>query len=123
MIELIIIATLSVLSMILFALAIASKLRHKKSLELMAQVFIDRSVMSEEIERLNFIIDNSSDLHDGFINFLSQSREEAFSYISEVQLSIESLQMAMELGDETMINQAYTKLISFLPSENQDVVD
>jgi hypothetical protein len=123
MIELIIIAALSVSSILFLALAVASKISHKKSLEIIAQVFIDRSAMLEEIERLNFIIDNSSDLNDGFIGFLSQSREEAFAYISEVQSVIESLQMAMELEDSAMIDASYKKLISFLPSDDQDVVD
>jgi biopolymer transport protein ExbB/TolQ len=122
-IELIIIATLSVLSILLLALNAVSKIRHKKSLELVAQALIDRSAMLEEIERLNFIVDNSSDLNDGFIGFLSQSREEAFAYISEVQSVIESLKMAMELEDSIMIDTSYKKLISFLPSDDQDVVN
>jgi hypothetical protein len=29
----------------------------------------------------------------------------------------------MELNDENMISESYKKLISFLPSENQDVVN
>lgn len=123
MIELIIIAILSVSNVVFISVAIASKIKHKKTLETTAQVFIDKAVMTEEIDRLNFIIDNSSDLHDGFIAFLSESREEAFSYISEVQSVIESLQIAMELGNDSMISESYKKLISFLPSENQDVVN
>jgi hypothetical protein len=47
----------------------------------------------------------------------------AFEYISDVQESIESLKRAMDLRDEAMITESYTKLISFLPSENQDVVN
>ncbi len=89
----------------------------------MAQALIDRSAMLEEIERLNFIVNNSSDLNDGFIGFLSQSREEAFAYISDVQLAIESLKMSMELEDSAMIDSSYNKLISFLPSDSADVVE
>jgi hypothetical protein len=122
-IELIIIAVLSVLSILLLATTVATKIRHKKSLELMAQALIDRSAMLEEIERLNFIVNNSSDLNDGFIGFLSQSREEAFAYISDVQLAIESLKMSMELEDSAMIDSSYNKLISFLPSDSADVVE
>jgi hypothetical protein len=101
----------------------ARSLRHRKIMETMTQLVLDRAAMSEEIDRLNYVVDNSSDLNEGFVKFLSESREEAFSYISEVQMAIESIKMAMELDDNTMINDAYNKLISFLPNENPDVVN
>ena len=89
----------------------------------MAQLIIDRTAMSEEINRLSYIVDNSSDLNDGFVKFLSESREEAFSYISEVQQALEYIKIAMELKDDVMISDAYNKLISFLPSDSADVVE
>ena len=121
--DLIAISSLSVLLVFLSALLLASKLKQRKSLETMAQLLIDRSAMSEEIDRLNYIVENSSDLNDGFIKFLSESREEAFSYISEVQQALEYIKIAMELKDDIMISDAYNKLISFLPNENPDVVN
>ena len=122
-IDIAIISFLSVLSVILTSLMAARSLRHRKIMETMTQLVLDRAAMSEEIDRLNYVVDNSSDLNEGFVKFLSESREEAFSYISEVQLAIESIKMAMELADYTMINDAYNKLISFLPNENPDVVN
>ncbi len=118
LVEIIIISILSISLTISLAMLVSSNIRNKKSLESIAQLFIDRSAMSDEIERLNFIVNNSSDINDGFVKFLSESRELAFEYISEVQLAIESLKIAMELNDETMISESYKKLISFLPSEN-----
>jgi hypothetical protein len=123
LVEIIIISILSISLTISLAMLVSSNIRNKKSLESIAQLFIDRSAMSDEIERLNFIVNNSSDINDGFVKFLSESRDLAFEYISEVQLAIESLKIAMELNDETMISESYKKLISFLPSENQDVVN
>jgi len=122
-IDIAIISFLSVLSVILTSLMAARSLRHRKIMETMTQLVLDRAAMSEEIDRLNYVVDNSSDLNEGFVKFLSESREEAFSYISEVQMAIESIKMAMELDDNTMINDAYNKLISFLPNENPDVVN
>ena len=121
--DLIVVSSLSVLLVLLSALLVASKLKQRESLETMAQLLIDRAAMSEEINRLNYIVENSSDLNDGFIKFLSESREEAFSYISEVQQALEYIKIAMELKDDIMISDAYNKLISFLPNENPDVVN
>jgi hypothetical protein len=123
LVEIIIISILSILLTVSLAMLLSSNIRNKKNLESIAQLFIDRSAMSEEIDRLNFIVNNSSDINDGFVKFLSESRDLAFEYISEVQVAIESLKITMELNDETMINESYKKLISFLPSENQDVVN
>lgn len=122
LVEIIIISILSISLVISLAMLLSSGIKNKKSLESIAQLFIDRSAMSEEIDRLNFIVNNSSDINDGFVKFLSESRDLAFEYISEVQLAIESLKISMELNDEAMIGESYKKLISFLPSENQDVV-
>lgn len=122
-VELIIVSSLSVLLVISSALLLASRLGNRKRLAIIAQLFIDKTAMSEEIDRLNYIIDNNSSLNDGFTKFLSESREEAFSYISEVQQAVEYIKIAMELQDEVMISDAYKKLISFLPSESSDVVE
>jgi hypothetical protein len=121
--DLIAISSLSILLVFSFALLLASKLKQRKALEVMAQLIIDRTAMSEEINRLSYIVDNSSDLNDGFVKFLSESREEAFSYISEVQQALEYIKIAMELKDDVMISDAYNKLISFLPSDSADVVE
>ncbi len=123
LVEIIIISILSISLTVSLAMLLSFNIRNKKNLESIAQLFIDRSEMSEEIDRLNFIVNNSSDINDGFVKFLSESRDLAFEYISEVQLAIESLKIAMELNDENMISESYKKLISFLPSENQDVVN
>jgi hypothetical protein len=121
--DLIIVSILGVMLMVSTAAAAAISLKHKRSLAIIAQLVIDKTTLLDELSKANFITDNSSDLNDGFIKFLSESRDMAFEYISDVQESIESLKRAMDLRDEAMITESYTKLISFLPSENQDVVN
>jgi hypothetical protein len=54
---------------------------------------------------------------DGFLKFISDSRETAFSYIEEVQLAIKELSEATESGKEEDINVAYHKLVGLLPEE------
>ena len=122
-IDLVVVSSLSVLLVFVSALLVVGRLRERKQMGIIGQLFMDKSAMSDELERLNYIINNSSDLNDGFIKFLSESREEAFSYISEVQQAVEYIKMATELQDKTMIDDAYNKLISFLPSDSPDVVE
>lgn len=121
--DLIAMASLSVLLIIFFALMVSSKLRHKKTISVVTQLLVDRVAMSEEIERLTFIVENNSDLQDGFTKFLSESREDAFAYILDVQEAIAFIKYAMDLGDDEQINEAYARLISFLPNESPDVVN
>ena len=54
---------------------------------------------------------------EGFIKFLSESREWAFQYIEDVQSSIEELKVSMDSDDTDKIDQAYKKLITFLPEK------
>ena len=122
-VEIIIISSLSFFVFVFASLAVAARMQYNRALQLIAQLLIDKSSMSEEIDRLSFALNNAPELQDSFTKFLSESREEAFGYISEVQEAIQGLTVALELADEAHINEAYTKLISFLPSENQDVVD
>lgn len=121
--DLIVVSILGVMLMVSTAAAAAVSLKYKRSLAVIAQLLVDKTALLDELSNANFITENSSDLNEGFIKFLSESRDMAFEYISDVQESIESLKIAMDLQDETMINESYKKLISFLPSESQDVVN
>lgn len=51
----------------------------------------------------------------GYSMFLSDSRDAAFEYIEDVQNAIAELKVATESLDQTNIDQAYAKLIAFLP--------
>ena len=57
---------------------------------------------------------------DGFLRFISESRDWAFEYIEDVQQALLAYDIALHTDDAKIINEAYTKLISFLP--NDDVV-
>jgi hypothetical protein len=121
--NLVALATVSFAFIIVSGLAIRIKLKLDKSNQVFAQLLVDRAALQEEVSRLSFINSNSADLENGFVKFLSQSREEAFSYIEEVQDAIFSIKIAIDLNDETLLSEAYTKLISFLPSDSPDVVE
>jgi molecular chaperone DnaK (HSP70) len=122
-IEIVIVSSVSFLVLVFASLAVAARMQYNRALQMIAQLLIEKSAMSKEIDRLNFAVDNAPELQDGFTKFLSESREEAFGYIYDVQEAIDQLRLALDLADEAHISEAYNKLISFLPSENQDVVD
>jgi hypothetical protein len=55
---------------------------------------------------------------DGFLRFVSESRDWAFEYIEDVQASILYYQKALSQEDADAISKALEKLMSFLPEEN-----
>ena len=55
---------------------------------------------------------------EGFLRFVSESRDWAFTYIEDVQAAIEQLRIAIDSDDtEVDIETAYEKVISFLPDK------
>ena len=86
----------------------------------LVQTTLDKMTLEDGLDKLSqeyeLMTGNGS---DGFIKFLSESREWAFSYIEEVQSSIKSLSEAMALGDETQIAKAYAELVKHLPKEEE----
>ena len=54
---------------------------------------------------------------EGFVKFLSESRDWAFEYIEDVQQALRAYDIALGLDDAKILNEAYKKLISFLPED------
>jgi hypothetical protein len=123
LIDLIVIAGLSVSLLVSLSYSVALKLKQVKLLESIAQLWVDQQELLKEIERLSIPAEDQGEFNGGFLRFLSDSREMAFGYISEVQLAINKLDLAMLRGNEEKIAEAYKELISFLPNENPDVVN
>lgn len=119
-IEIIIIAVLFFLWFVTGAFAFALKMRNTKLISSVAQLLIDKDAVSTELEKLAFVSNNSVDIENGFIKFLSESRDAAHSYIEDVQTAIGDLKVAMNSGDSETITVAYGKVMSFLP-DSQDL--
>ena len=73
---------------------------------------------NKELERHSMM--NSITDVDGFVKFLSESRESAFSYIEQVQAAILGLKIAMDSGIDQEIKDAYIALTDFLPDETNN---
>jgi hypothetical protein len=122
-IEVIIIAILFFFAFVSVALLAKVKLSNIKLTTSVAQLTIDKQTIGEELDRLSFISSNSVDIENGFIKFLSETRDSAYEYIENVQEAIAELQSAMESGSEGDIAVAYKKLIDFLPSSSTGMID
>lgn len=80
---------------------------------------IDKNAISQKLQDTLDLINNTNvEDKDGFIRFLSQSRQWAFDYIEDVQLAIAKLSEAMETSDEQKILEAYNNIITYMPSED-----
>lgn len=121
--DIVVLAMFSTLVIVLIGWVVRLRLKTDKLVTAMTQLLIDKQALVAELDRVSFISDNSIDIENGFIKFLSDSRESAFAYIEDVQVAILNLKDAMESGDESQIAESYNKLISFLPSDSTDMVE
>lgn len=74
-------------------------------------------MLSERLSEVGSKQDLVSGSQDDFVKFLSDSREDAFSFIAEVQGGITSLKNAMDAKDDTEIAKSYQELLKFLPED------
>lgn len=110
--------TVVTLLIVCFGFFVLYKIRYQKAMSEITQLTIDKSAMLEEIDRLHFIQENSVDIENGFIKFLSETRESAYSYIEEVQTIIVQLKNAMDNNEsDEVIADLYEQLMSFVPEE------
>lgn len=113
LIEIIIISALSMLLVIAIADSIRLRLNRRLLVRNMLQLSIEKIALENRLLELSM----SPSETEGFIKFLSESREWAFSYIEDVQLAIVNLQREMEKSGEAEIEAAYKKLLQFLPDQ------
>jgi hypothetical protein len=79
---------------------------------------IEKSALISHIEQLESAKDSAeAESTEGFLKFVSQSRDWAFTYIEDVQQALTVYDVALNTDDAKIINDAYNKLISFLPDD------
>lgn len=122
-IELLVIAVLVFSLIVMSAFLVRLTLRSKRLAANVVQLIIDKNAISEELDRLSFISSNSTDIENGFIKFLSETRDSAFEYIADVQAAISELKSAMDSDKDDDIAASYKKLIEFLPANDKGMVD
>jgi hypothetical protein len=94
-------------------LVIKNKKLQMKSVELA----LEKYTLSLELQKLVAEKDSKNlEQTEGFVKFISESRDQAFKYIENAQSAIEALASAKRGTKE--FNQAYKDLISFLPDKS-----
>jgi len=113
------------LTILLFIAATFVFLYRKKytnMINIIAQLIVDKEAIVSKLDEQ--ILLNSKEVNDGFVKFLSESREAAFTYIEDVQTSILNYVKAIESNDNDAILIARMELFSHLPdnmeNENKD---
>ncbi len=88
--------------------------KNNKLLKSVVTLTLDKITLQKQISEDTTMTPTET---DGFIKFLSESRQWAFDYIEDVQASIQDLKISMDDGNEDKIDQAYKNLITFLPEK------
>jgi SPX domain protein involved in polyphosphate accumulation len=87
----------------------------------LTQAYNDIDILSTRLSEVAESKNISEIPENDFIKFLSDSREDAFGFITNVQETILELKTATEAKDSELESSAYNKLISFLPNDNDMV--
>jgi len=131
--------TFSIFLIVFFVLVFANiktRLQNNKLKSNLTQETINRAIVMQEMQKLMAEVDvRNSNQNDGFLKFVSDSREAAFKYIEEVQSAINEFDSkvgpAVKYYKETgkmldrrpsefvrELSEAYDKLMASMPKED-----
>lgn len=114
--------SLTILLFIASVFAFMYRQKYIKMVRIIAQLVIDKDILTKKLDEQLLL--SSKEVNDGFVKFLSESREAAFTYIEDVQVSILNYMKAIESNDDEAILIARMELFSHLPenmeNENKD---
>lgn len=114
--DLLVLILLSSLLIFFTATTLIFYFKYRKFIRVIAQLIVDNQVLKDKLNESMSL--NSKEFSDGFIKFLSESREAAFKYIEDVQASIKSYLDAINTNDKDQIAIAQLDLFSYLPEPN-----
>lgn len=121
LIEVILASMVVTLLFVVLIVSVVSKAKTTKLYAAIAQLVVDKQILSDEVKRLSFMANNSPAIENDFIKFLSDSRDSAYDYIEEVQATLLELKDLVDSdGSELKVDMCYQKLINLLPSEDSD---
>ena len=116
--ETILLISISVILIISLAFNLRLFFNKKKLIGIIAQLLIDKEVITEKINDLNAM--TSKEFSDGFIKFISDSRDAAFEYIENAQLIIKNYLGALESKDDDGATVYRMELVSLLPTNDSE---
>ncbi len=99
--------------------AIAFGLKNKKLAAEVVQLKLDKLSLISRLEKeMDAKESVSLEQTDGFVKFLSESRDWAFKYIEDVQQAIDAVKVSASFGQVS--EESLTELFNFLPESNKE---
>ncbi len=99
--------------------AIAFGLKNKKLAAEVVQLKLDKLSLISRLEKeMDAKESVSLEQTDGFVKFLSESRDWAFKYIEDVQQAIDAVKVSASFGKVS--EESLTELFNFLPESNKE---
>lgn len=117
MIEVIILSALALIIAVELSLVIFYRIKYHKMIKIIAQLIVEKESLVDKLDTV--VAANSKEVNEGFIKFLSESREAAFDYIENVQKSVQNYLVAHESGTSDEIVTARMELFSHLPEASE----
>jgi hypothetical protein len=113
--DLIAFSAMSIFIAILLFLVIKLALDNKRLFAQAVQSETDRMMTVIQLEKMQG--SNDVEKTDGFLKFVSDSRDWAFQYIEDIQKALVEYDAALNTDDAKIINEAYSKLMGMLPDD------
>ena len=103
------------LILVLVGIILRLRFKLKNAANLLVQKMFDEGILQNQLMKMRS--EKALEQNDDFIKFISESRDWAFSYIEDVQQSIQHLKIAVESGYE--IEEELAQLFSHLPDNEE----
>jgi hypothetical protein len=121
-VNLIIYIAYSVTLLAMLVLVLSVMRRYRRVFRQNSQLTVDNIALMKQLYEIMEAKDSKTiEETQGFVKFISDSREWAFTYIEDVQKALNEYDDALSSGKLDSINEAYKKLISYLPEEDVNV--
>lgn len=118
---LIVFGVYTLLLVVLIIQTIRLSVKNKRLFAESVQLQLDKLSIYTKLEEISDFNDNKSiEQTEGFLRFVSESRDWAFEYIENVQQALAEYDEALHTKEAAKINTTYKNLIDFLPKEEDD---
>jgi hypothetical protein len=108
---------------VIFVATLISNLRatykNRKLRDQIIQLGLDKAMLLENMDKISGR-NNPIEKTEGFLKFVSDSRDWAFKYIEDVQAAIQDFNLAIESKDDKRIESALNNLKNFLPDNEAE---
>lgn len=115
--DLIALIILTVIAFMLLFGTLFFRNKYRNALMSVAQLIIDKEKLAYQLDKVQ--LENSKEVNEGFIKFLSDSRQAAFDYIEQVQSVIQNYLTAVENNNQEAAEAFRIELFSYLPESSE----